>query len=163
MMDNGFDLLDFEIPTSNFCIPHSAFRIPHSAFRIPHSEIRDPNSMRRHSTNYYPVLLGLIGAAALFILLLFFTTWPIWLIWIIALSVTTFFLFAVDKALANAGRGRIPEIVLHTFTLLGGFPGQLLGRLVFRHKINFSRHPAFNIVLVVSLLLWAALALLLPL
>ncbi len=118
--------------------------------------------MRRHSYNYYPVLLGLIGAAALFILLLFFTTWPIWLIWLIALSVTTFILFGVDKALAKAGRGRIPEIVLHAFTLLGGFPGQLLGRLIFRHKINFSRHPAFNIVLLVSALLWVALVFLLP-
>ncbi len=79
------------------------------------------------------------------------------------MSVTTFALFGVDKALAKAGRGRIPEIVLHAFTLLGGFPGQLLGRLIFRHKINFSRHPAFNIVLAVSALLWVGLVLLLPL
>lgn len=115
---------------------------------------------RRHSYSYYPALLGLIGAAVLFILLLLITDWPIWLIWLIALSVITFVLFGVDKALAKAGRGRIPEIVLHAFTLLGGFPGQLLGRLLFRHKINASRHPAFNIVLVASILLWAALALL---
>ena len=117
---------------------------------------------RRHGYSYYPILLGLISAAALFILLLFLTDWSITLIWLSALSLATFILFGVDKALAKAGRSRVPEIVLHAFTVLGGFPGQLLGRLIFRHKINFSRHPAFNIVLIVSALLWVAIIFLLP-
>jgi uncharacterized membrane protein YsdA (DUF1294 family) len=115
-------------------------------------------SRSSHGYSYFPVLLGLIGTGAIFLALLLLTSWPLYLNWLIAFSVVTFALFGVDKGLAKAGRARIPEVVLHAFTLLGGFPGQLLGRLVFRHKINFGRHPAFNIVLIVSIILWAVLA-----
>lgn len=110
-----------------------------------------------HGYSYYPVLLGLIGTGAIFLALLFLTSWPLLLNWLIALSVVTFILFGVDKGLAKADQARIPENVLHAFTLLGGFPGQLLGRLVFRHKTNLGRHPAFTIVLIISIVLWAAI------
>jgi uncharacterized membrane protein YsdA (DUF1294 family) len=117
---------------------------------------------RRHGYSYYPILLGFVVAGAVFLALLFLTDWSVTLIWLSALSLATFVLFGVDKALAKADRARVPEIVLHAFTLLGGFPGQLLGRVIFRHKINFSRHPAFNIVLIISAILWIAIILLLP-
>jgi uncharacterized membrane protein YsdA (DUF1294 family) len=78
--------------------------------------------------------------------------------WLGGFSLTTFILFGLDKVMALTGRNRIPERVLHIFTLSGGFLGQFLGRLLFRHKINFSRHPRFNIILITSLLLWAGIA-----
>ena len=115
-------------------------------------------SRSSHGYSYFPVLVGLMATGAIFLALLFLTNWSPFLDWLIAFSLVTFALFGVDKGLAKAGKARIPEAVLHAFTLLGGFPGQLLGRLAFRHKINFSRHPAFNIVLIISVILWAALA-----
>ena len=50
----------------------------------------------------------------------------------IAINITTFLLFGVDKGLAKTLRNlRIPEVVLHIYTLLGGIIGHIGGRLVF--------------------------------
>lgn len=54
-------------------------------------------------------------------------------------SVVSFTLYAVDKRRAvqnrsGAGRRRVRERTLHTFDLLGGWPGGLLARRAFRHK-----------------------------
>jgi uncharacterized membrane protein YsdA (DUF1294 family) len=99
------------------------------------------------------MLCGLIGA------LLFTTTWSFYWIWLIAINITTFLMFGADKGLAKTlKRLRIPQIVLHIYTLLGGFLGQILGRLVFRHKISKEKRGMFNVVLVVSVMLQAGLA-----
>ena len=66
-------------------------------------------------------------------------------------------MFGIDKGLAKADQARIPEAVLHMFTLLGGFPGQFLGRIVFRHKTNFQKHPSFTIVLIISIVIYGIL------
>ncbi len=112
---------------------------------------------RRHSYQYYPLLLGGLAAAALFLLFFFVLGWSLYIAWLAAVNLVTFALFAADKTFAKADRARIPENVLHLFTLLGGFAGALAGRLVFHHKSNFSRHPAFLFVPLVSLLIWAAI------
>ncbi len=109
----------------------------------------------RYQTN--ATLLGLVVTAVLLIVLKFTTTWSFYLIWLLSLSVTTFMLFGLDKSLAVANQKRVPEIVLHLFTLLGGFLGQFFGRLVFRHKISSAKGLAFNGVLVISILLHAGL------
>lgn len=62
-----------------------------------------------------------------------------------ALNVMAFALFALDKALARAGRRRITEARLLTLALLGGTPGVYVARALFRHKIRkqpFSRRLA---------------------
>lgn len=60
---------------------------------------------------------------------------PAWAAWtLLGLSVIAFTLHGWDKWRAkNAGR-RVPETVLHLFELLGGWPGALVGRHLFRHK-----------------------------
>ena len=115
-------------------------------------------SGRRRPYHTTAVIGGAVATIALFIALIVLTDWPALLVWLAAVNLTTLAMFGVDKASAKAGGPRIPEIVLHAFTLLGGFLGQLLGRLLFRHKTNFGRHPSFTIVLVVSIILWAGLA-----
>ena len=52
----------------------------------------------------------------------------------VALSVTSFILYGVDKAAAAQGRRRTPEIAFHFVSVLGGWPGALVGQRVFRHK-----------------------------
>jgi len=45
---------------------------------------------------------------------------------------------------------RAPENLLHGLSLAGGFLGGWLGRIVFDHKTNVQKHPAFPIILLVS-------------
>jgi uncharacterized membrane protein YsdA (DUF1294 family) len=112
---------------------------------------------RRRPPHYAPVLLAAAATAVLFGLLGAIAPWHFYWSWLTAVSVTTFALIALDKWLALRGLWRIPEKALHLFTLAGGFPGQWLGRQIFRHKTNVGRHPAFTVVLLLSLLLHAGL------
>ena len=50
------------------------------------------------------------------------------------MSLVTYWLYRTDKRRARAGAWRISEAMLHGCELLGGWPGALLGRRVFRHK-----------------------------
>ncbi len=53
---------------------------------------------------------------------------------LLSLNVTTFALYAYDKAAATRNLMRVPENVLHGLHLLGGTPLAMIGQLVFRHK-----------------------------
>ena len=50
------------------------------------------------------------------------------------LNLLTFLVFGWDKLAAVDGRSRIPERLLLLLAALGGGPGALLARPVFRHK-----------------------------
>jgi uncharacterized membrane protein YsdA (DUF1294 family) len=106
------------------------------------------------------VVLWLLATAALTAVVWLVTHWDIYPVWLVCASVTTAVAYALDKARAAAGSNqRIPESSLHLFSLLGGFVGGAFGLLVLRHKSNFSRHPLFPIIIVVSgvvygLVLW---------
>ena len=65
------------------------------------------------------------------------------LVIILALNVSVLILFGLDKAFAIRHKRRIPEAVLLWLCFLAGSGGGLLGMLLFRHKTNARRHPAF--------------------
>ena len=46
----------------------------------------------------------------------------------------TFASYAYDKLSAVRGFRRVPELRLQLLALFGGWPGALLGQMVFRHK-----------------------------
>ena len=50
------------------------------------------------------------------------------------LNLATFLVFGWDKLAAVQGRSRIPERLLLVLAALGGSPGALVARPVFRHK-----------------------------
>lgn len=50
------------------------------------------------------------------------------------LSGIAFLLFRADKSAAEQGRWRTPESTLHLVDLVGGWPGALVARRIFRHK-----------------------------
>jgi uncharacterized membrane protein YsdA (DUF1294 family)/cold shock CspA family protein len=50
------------------------------------------------------------------------------------LSVVAFAMYRADKTAAERGAWRVPEANLHAVALLGGWPGALVARRVFRHK-----------------------------
>jgi uncharacterized membrane protein YsdA (DUF1294 family)/cold shock CspA family protein len=49
-------------------------------------------------------------------------------------SVLSFFVYAVDKRAATAGRWRISESSLLALGIIGGWPGAIVGQQVYRHK-----------------------------
>lgn len=49
-------------------------------------------------------------------------------------SGVAFLMYGADKAAAEQGRWRTSESTLHTIALVGGWPGALVARRVFRHK-----------------------------
>jgi uncharacterized membrane protein YsdA (DUF1294 family) len=96
------------------------------------------------------ILSGLVLALAVLQLSL-----PFYTAWVVALALTTFLLYGLDKRLAQSGRQavRVPELVLNLLALAGGFAGAWAGRHLFRHKTNLERHRGMFIVLVLSTLL----------
>lgn len=49
-------------------------------------------------------------------------------------SVFALLVYADDKSAAQQGRWRIPESTLHLIAIVGGWPGALVARHLFRHK-----------------------------
>jgi uncharacterized membrane protein YsdA (DUF1294 family) len=75
-------------------------------------------------------------------------------LWIAGTSVLTFGLFCYDKWRAGRGARRISEATLCTVSACGGWPGGLLGIVLFRHK---SAKPRFLLKFAQSFLIWAGL------
>jgi uncharacterized membrane protein YsdA (DUF1294 family) len=75
-------------------------------------------------------------------------------IWIMAFSAWAFLLFAFDKWRANRGGRRLAEATLCWISALGGWPGGLLGMVIFRHK---SAKGSFQLKFAAAFFAWAAL------
>lgn len=54
--------------------------------------------------------------------------------YLIAVNLTTFLLYGYDKTVAGKGPMRVPEVILHTFAILGGTPLAFVAQYVLRHK-----------------------------
>ncbi len=66
---------------------------------------------------------------------LFYSDLPIyWLLVSQLLGLFTLFFYWWDKRQAIKGNRRVKEATLHGLAILGGWPGALIGREVFRHK-----------------------------
>ncbi len=77
------------------------------------------------------------------------------LAWVGVVSVWTFLLFGFDKWRAGRnGARRTPESSLLWASAFGGWPGGLLGIVLFRHK---SAKPSFLFRFVLAFFIWAAL------
>lgn len=99
---------------------------------------------------------------------------PGWLVFLIigiyaALSVLSAALYAVDKRRAihnrsGAPKRRIPERTLHLVDLLGGWPGGLTARQVFRHKRDKRVKARFvwtsRVIVAIHAMVWILAALL---
>ncbi len=77
------------------------------------------------ATLFFTLLVGLVALDALPVLLL--AAYGLF-------SGVAFLSYRADKYAAEQGRWRTPESTLHTIDLLGGWPGALVARQVFRHK-----------------------------
>jgi uncharacterized membrane protein YsdA (DUF1294 family) len=91
----------------------------------------------------------------LVILLVVVTNLNLYIAWIIGWSIVTFFFYGFDKRRSKGSDERVPEIVLHVLSLIGGFPGGWAGRAYFRHK---TLHTSFLITLIISTVLHLGIA-----
>lgn len=71
--------------------------------------------------------------------------------WIIGISLASFGAYGYDKSIAGRGVTRVPEVVLHLLTALGGALGSFAGMQIFRHK---TQKKSFQLVF------WAIVAIL---
>jgi uncharacterized membrane protein YsdA (DUF1294 family) len=63
--------------------------------------------------------------------------------WIFGVSIASFFTYGYDKSIAGHNVTRVPEIVLHALTAVGGTVGSFLGMQIFRHK---TQKKSFRLV-----------------
>ncbi len=75
---------------------------------------------------------------------------------LLLINAATMLAFAVDKRRAIHGRRRIPEADLLGLALIGGSPGALLARRLFRHKTR--KEPFSTRLIVIAMLHAGALA-----
>jgi uncharacterized membrane protein YsdA (DUF1294 family)/cold shock CspA family protein len=116
--------------------------------RIAHAEIEGVGSGqtdaggRKSEARLHPIFLKTL--AALPILLSFHLVWttanPIPLVSYVFMSVLTVLYYGVDKKHALIDRWRVPEVYLHCFEMMGGWPGALLAQTEFHHKTRKSHY-----------------------
>ncbi len=99
-------------------------------------------------------LLSLALGAPLLLMILYTLQANLLTAWLLTWGFVTFGLYGYDKAQAKIGGGRVPERVLHAFTLGGGFLGAWIGRVIFHHK---TRKPIFLVILLISTGFWLGL------
>lgn len=95
-------------------------------------------------------LFALWLAAAVVMLVMYFWTSAVEFHWAtvaylgstVLFSLLAFCAMGLDKRRAGTGKRRISEATLHTFELLGGWPGSLLGQRTFRHKTSKLTYKA---------------------
>jgi uncharacterized membrane protein YsdA (DUF1294 family) len=74
--------------------------------------------------------------------------------WLAAMCVVAFGMFGYDKWQAGRQGGRVAEATLCLASALGGWPGGLLGMVVFRHK---SAKASFQFKFAAAFAIWAGL------
>ena len=74
--------------------------------------------------------------------------------WVMVASACTFLVFGIDKWRAGHGAARVAEATLFWLSALGGWPGGLLGMIIFRHK---SAKASFQLKFAVAFFVWGAL------
>lgn len=113
------------------------------------------NTVRRHLV----IALGICAAgtfAAWWFLAGHQNQWKYWVAnWLLVVNLVTFVYYWLDKSLAVRLLWRIPEIVLHTLSAVGGSPAAFLAMWFFRHKTIKS---SFRILFWSIVVLQSALA-----
>lgn len=102
-------------------------------------------------------VLPFVTAGAFFLgltLVIYLLQIPLWVLATYGLvSLTTFYVYGVDKASAVQGTQRVPEATLHLLEFLGGWPGALVAQVYYRHKTIKASFQAGYLAAVIANLL----------
>jgi uncharacterized membrane protein YsdA (DUF1294 family) len=115
----------------------------------------------RTSPRTYHAAVALVLTLAMSGMLLFLfrpvSGWPPYLAaWLVSINIVAFGYYGYDKARARGAASRVPEVVLHGLTFLGGSIGAYAGMELFRHKtIKGSFRIVFWFIAVLQLTLIA--------
>ena len=126
---------------------------PRAGLMVLYAESRDERNRSRATAVQYvgsapgprqPGLVPALVVAAVFLLAMLVMALlevvPTWLpVVYVLLSLATVLTYRADEAVAEAGTWRVPEATLHLLALVGGWPGALAARQLFRHKT--TRQP----------------------
>ena len=151
--DRGFGFITPAAGGSRVFAHVSSFprgRRPVAGCEVTYAELRDERNRPQASAVRYvgavPAgragasrVLSALAAAVLFFALLaglvVLDELPVTLLAAYGLvSAVAFLMYGADKSAARQGRWRTSESTLHTIALVGGWPGALVARRVFRHK-----------------------------
>lgn len=97
-------------------------------------------------------IVAIVVTLVVIVLLLWLFGMSNWfLIWLLSWSVTAFAFYGFDKMQAKRDGWRVPEVVLHGLSLVGGFTGAILGMVIFHHKTSKNQ---FWAIAIGSAVLW---------
>ena len=104
----------------------------------------------------FALLALLLTLLITFGLLSLFPRWDVVFAWLIAINIVAFLTLGYDKAIAPTRATHAPEVILLALTALGGSIGAVIGRLLFRPKIQKATfQPAFWLCVILSIVLAA--------
>lgn len=86
----------------------------------------------------YVIPAALVAAAVYLLLLRYAFSEPLYR-YLLAVNVSMFMLYGIDKLAAMRSFVRVPERLLHLTALAGGTPAALLGQQLFWHKVSKRR------------------------
>lgn len=119
------------------------------ANRVLFAGERDPRRMDRLLDTVYS-LCSFAFLACMAIMVYAKILAPFLLLLYVGFSALTFFLYWYDKRKARKDEWRIAENTLHSFSLMGGWPGALLAQRFFHHK---SRKRSFQLIFIMTITL----------
>ena len=110
--------------------------------------------MKRFPKIYFIFIVA--SSVVLFMLCLIAANMDVIISYIVSINVIAFVLYGYDKMISNTDKTRVPEVVLHLVSLVGGSLAALFAQNLFRHKINKYKFKLifWFIVFIQAVLIW---------